>query len=43
MTPNAEKEGGTVVAVAVAISRYQQCVGHIAQRALALYINGDRQ
>ena len=38
MTPDAEKERGT--AVAVAMSHYQRCVNHIAN--VPLYINGDR-
>ena len=30
MTPDTENERGTAVAVAVAISHYQRCLGHIA-------------
>ena len=43
MTPDTEKEHGTAVAVAVAISHYQRCLGHIANVCLSFYINGDRQ
>ena len=40
MTPDAEKERRTAVAVAVAMSHYQRCLSHVAN--VPLYINGDR-
>ena len=39
MTPDAENECGTAVAVAVAISHYQQC--HIANVPLPLHQGND--